>query len=74
VHIITVNDYLSRRDSVWMGQVYDALGISVSVINHQSSYMYDTSHLSQEEEKADDEKRDEVGSYKVVYDYLKPGV
>jgi preprotein translocase subunit SecA len=72
VHIVTVNDYLSRRDSVWMGQVYDALGITVSVINHQSSFMYDTTHLSPEEVKDDDAKRDEVGSYKVVYEFLKP--
>jgi preprotein translocase subunit SecA len=72
VHIVTVNDYLSRRDSVWMGQVYDMLGISVSVINHQSSFMYDAAHLSEEQSKEDDTKRDEVGSYKVVYDFLKP--
>lgn len=72
VHIVTVNDYLSRRDCVWMGQVYDALGLSVSVINHQSSYLYDSAHLSKEESKDDDATRDEVGSYKVVYEYLKP--
>ncbi|MBU3925776.1 preprotein translocase subunit SecA, partial [Patescibacteria group bacterium] len=29
VHIVTVNDYLSRRDAVWMGQIYLALGLSV---------------------------------------------
>ena len=68
VHIVTVNDYLSRRDSVWMGQLYDALGLSSSVINHMSSYIYDRSHVSNEGEK--DEA--EVSSYKVVYDYLKP--
>ena len=44
VHIVTVNDYLSRRDAVWMGQIYDALGFSVGVINHDSSYLYDTTH------------------------------
>src|SRR3989344_4584833 len=32
VHVVTVNDYLSRRDAVWMGQVYHALGLSVGVI------------------------------------------
>jgi preprotein translocase subunit SecA len=74
VHIVTVNDYLSRRDAVWMGQVYDALGLSISVINSQTSFMYDRTHLSEEEEKADDEKRDDVGAYKVVYDFLKPCV
>lgn len=72
VHIVTVNDYLSRRDAVWMGQIYDALGLSSAVINHQSSFMYDTTHLSKEENKEDDTVRDEVGSYKVVYEFLKP--
>ncbi|KPJ84739.1 preprotein translocase subunit SecA [Parcubacteria bacterium SG8_24] len=41
VHVITVNDYLARRDMVWMGQVYHALGITVGCINHQSAYVYD---------------------------------
>ncbi len=72
VHIVTVNDYLSRRDAVWMGQIYDALGLSVAVINHQSSFMYDSAHIDKEEEKKDDAVRDDVGSYKVVYEYLKP--
>ncbi len=72
VHIVTVNDYLSRRDAVWMGQVYDMLGMSVSVINHQSSYLYDSTHLDEEEKKEDDATVDKVGAYKVVYDYLKP--
>ncbi len=72
VHIVTVNDYLSRRDSVWMGQVYDALGLTISVINHQSSFMYDSTHITPEENKENDTVRDEVGSYKVVHEYLKP--
>jgi preprotein translocase subunit SecA len=72
VHVVTVNDYLSRRDAVWMGQVFDALGLSISVINHQSSYLYDSTHLDEREKKDDDATRDEVGSYKIVYDFLKP--
>ncbi len=35
VHVITVNDYLARRDAEWMGQVYKALGLSVGVILHE---------------------------------------
>ncbi|MCK9572322.1 MAG: preprotein translocase subunit SecA, partial [Candidatus Omnitrophica bacterium] len=34
VHVITVNDYLARRDSNWMGPVYEFLGLSVGVIQH----------------------------------------
>ena len=66
VHVVTVNDYLSRRDAVWMGQIYAALGLSVGVINHDASYIYDSSHNEA------DAVRDEVGSYKVVYDFLRP--
>src|SRR3989344_484196 len=40
VHIVTVNDYLSRRDAVWMGEIYYALGLSVGIINHEASFVY----------------------------------
>ena len=46
IHIVTVNDYLSRRDAVWMGQIYDFLGLSVGVINHESSFLYDPKIIS----------------------------
>jgi preprotein translocase subunit SecA len=66
VHVVTVNDYLSRRDAVWMGQIYAALGLSVGVINHDASFIYDANHQEA------DALRDEVGSYKVVYEFLRP--
>ncbi len=67
VHIITVNDYLARRDAVLMGQVYNFLGLSVGIINSQNvSYLYDPSH------KEEDKERDTVGEFKIVYDFLKP--
>jgi preprotein translocase subunit SecA len=34
VHVVTVNDYLARRDSEWMGKIYRFLGLSVGVIQH----------------------------------------
>ncbi|MBI4209254.1 MAG: preprotein translocase subunit SecA, partial [Deltaproteobacteria bacterium] len=34
VHIVTVNDYLARRDAEWMGKIYEALGLSVGVVVH----------------------------------------
>jgi preprotein translocase subunit SecA len=34
VHVVTVNDYLARRDSEWMGRIYNFLGLSVGVIVH----------------------------------------
>src|SRR5688500_20268686 len=35
VHVVTVNDYLARRDSEWMGRLYRFLGMSVGVIQHE---------------------------------------
>jgi len=66
VHIVTVNDYLARRDAVWMGQIYAALGMSVGVINHDSSYRYDASHVDL------DKDRDMEGSFRVFHEFLRP--
>jgi len=48
VHVVTVNDYLARRDAAWMGKIYHFLGLSIGVINSSggkgpdsSSYQYD---------------------------------
>lgn len=68
VHIVTVNDYLARRDAAWMGQIYNALGMSVGCINHDATYIYDASHTTKEEDK----ERDAEGSFKVVYEFLRP--
>ncbi|MFL5874919.1 MAG: preprotein translocase subunit SecA, partial [Solirubrobacteraceae bacterium] len=38
VHLVTVNDYLARRDAVWMGPIYEALGVSVGVLQNMQSY------------------------------------
>jgi len=72
VHVVTVNDYLSRRDAVWMGQIYHALGLSVGVINHESSFRYDPSHVPVPDAESDDAARDAIGSFKVVHEYLRP--
>ena len=66
-HLITVNDYLARRDAVLMGQVYNFLGLTVGVINSQNvSYLYDPRHTEE------DKERDTVGEFKIIYDFLKP--
>ncbi|MBM3204937.1 preprotein translocase subunit SecA, partial [Candidatus Uhrbacteria bacterium] len=69
VHVVTVNDYLARRDAVWMGQVYHALGLSVACIQHAGSFVYDPEFKS---EPKHDDKRDETGSFRVDMDYLRP--
>jgi preprotein translocase subunit SecA len=38
VHLVTVNDYLARRDAEWMGPIYEALGVSVGVLQNMQSY------------------------------------
>ncbi|HOK34813.1 MAG TPA: preprotein translocase subunit SecA [Candidatus Paceibacterota bacterium] len=73
VHIITVNDYLAKRDAVWMGQIYNYLGLSVACITQEGAFLYDPNYkLSQEEKDQLDQKRDELGSFKVVKEFLRP--
>jgi len=84
VHIVTVNDYLARRDAVLMGQVYNFLGLTVGVINSQNvSYLYDEKHFKEapmpegvgvltSQSVGKDKERDQVGEFKIVYDFLKP--
>ena len=67
VHVVTVNDYLSRRDAVWMGEIYSFLGVSVGVLNHEESFLYDPAHTSEL-----DKERDKVASFKVVNEFLRP--
>jgi preprotein translocase subunit SecA len=67
-HLVTVNDYLSRRDTVWMGQIYNALGLSVACINHDQSFLYDPNYKKEEADKV----RDELGNFLVIEDFLRP--
>jgi preprotein translocase subunit SecA len=69
VHLITVNDYLARRDTAWMGQIYHALGLSVGCIQHEGGYLYDPDFKAEPEH---DEDRDLIGSFRVDMDYLRP--
>lgn len=67
VHVITVNDYLARRDAESMGQVYNFLGMTVGIINDQNRcYQYDP------ERGEPDESEDQAQSYKIFEKYLTP--
>src|SRR5881409_328191 len=46
VHIVTVNDYLAKRDAQWMGPIYHALGLTVGVIQHEASFLYDPAYVT----------------------------
>jgi len=70
VHLVTVNDYLARRDTVWMGQIYHFLGLKVGCLNHEQSFLYDPDYKKPPEEK--EKIRDELGYFKVVEDFLRP--
>jgi len=80
VHIVTVNDYLAKRDTVWMGQIYHLLGLSVGCIVHEKAYLYDPEYTKEQRAKNDeqlsdkkrDQERDLVGGFKVIESYLRP--
>jgi len=86
-HLITVNDYLAKRDAVWMGQIYYALGLSVASVQHESAFIYDPSYkilnpkseilnndqnLNSQNSNNLDKERDEKGSFEVVDEFLRP--
>ncbi len=48
VHVVTVNDYLAKRDAQWMGPVYHHLGLTVGVIQHDASFLYDPTFRSED--------------------------
>ena len=41
VHVVTVNDYLARRDPVWMGPIYHGLGLTLGCLQHDAAYIFD---------------------------------
>ena len=52
VHVVTVNDYLARRDARWMGPIFAFMGLSIGVIAHDSSYLFDPEYHSSDEQTA----------------------
>src|SRR3989344_5818746 len=73
VHIITVNEYLAKRDTIWMGKVYDFLGLSVACLIHDGAFMYDPEwKMSKEEIEKADKERDTVGVFEIKEDFLRP--
>jgi preprotein translocase subunit SecA len=50
-HLITVNDYLSKRDVNWMGAIYHFLGLSVGCIQHEKAFIFDP-HIKSDDDEA----------------------
>ncbi len=70
-HLVTVNDYLAKRDTVWMGQIYDYLGLTTGCIGDREAFVYDSEYEAEASEEKD-KNRDELGSFKVEEDFLRP--
>jgi len=70
-HLVTVNDYLAKRDAIWMGQIYNALGLTTGCITQQGSFIYDPNYKEEDIEEKD-RQRDETGSFKIIEDFLRP--
>lgn len=66
VHVVTVNDYLARRDAAWMGRVYHALGLTTACLTHESAYMFDPEHVSAPADEGSEH------AYKVEQEFLRP--
>jgi preprotein translocase subunit SecA len=49
VHVVTVNDYLAKRDPQWMGPIFHGLGLTVGIIQHESAYLFDPDHRGTDE-------------------------
>ena len=71
VHLVTVNDYLAKRDARWMSDIYHGLGLSVGVLQHRASFEYDPTYdptAVAEDEEIDDEERAALGDLR----HLRP--
>ena len=73
VHVVTVNEYLSRRDAVWMGQIYKLLGLTVGSIVPGAAFLYDpTWSVPEEVVQMIDKEEDTTGSFLVQQEFLRP--
>ncbi len=69
VHVVTVNDYLAKRDAVWMGKIYDFLGLTTGIIQNQLvSYKFNANKRALE---AETPEQKEMQNFKVEYDFLE---
>lgn len=60
VHVVTVNDYLAKRDCNWMGSIFNFLGISSACIMHDVSYLYEPNKIDQDAVTVETENLKEI--------------
>ncbi len=76
-HVVTVNEYLARRDAVWMGRVYRALGLTVGIIVPGGAFLYDPEWRIPQEDEATagamiEKEEETTGSFMVQQEFLRP--
>jgi preprotein translocase subunit SecA len=76
VHLVTVNDYLARRDARWMGEIFDFLGLTVGILqmaaateNGKKAFLYDPSRESPREDQHQMRLVERVEAYKADITY-----
>lgn len=74
VHVVTVNDYLAKRDTVWMGRIFAFLGLQVGCIQQEGGYLFDNEFkvVSNQESIGDTNDVGAISSFKVQMDFLRP--
>lgn len=72
-HVVTVNEYLARRDAVWMGRIYKLLGLEVACLVPNSAFMYDPEwEVSEDALELINKESEATGSFVVQQEFLKP--
>ncbi len=72
VHVVTVNDYLAKRDAAWMGRVFHTLGLSTGCIQHEGGYVFDKDFRAPEQTQEEKASEAEKSGFKVHMDFLRP--
>lgn len=69
VHLVTVNDYLVKRDTQWMGEVYHALGLTIGCLQHDAAFIFDPDYPAEDErlEKLRPVERKEAYAADITY-------
>ena len=69
VHVVTVNDYLARRDAQWMGSIYNLLGLTTGTLQHDSALIFEPSNNSPDDHKGNQTSvpRDQAYQANITY-------
>ncbi len=72
-HVVTVNEYLARRDAVWMGRIYAVLGMKVACLVPNAAFLYDPEwKVAEDARELIGRESEETGAFLVQQEFLKP--